>query len=107
LPALGLDARDGAIEGVLAGASLRRLAVEEMQAQHKEQAKRSENGHADAQSLDGRAKIGERARGEIECDSHSSARSRQRACDAGKTGMWQGRQGAFFRPLAPCDHLNL
>ena len=49
--ALGLDARDGPIERVFAGASRRRLAVEEMQAQHKEQAKRGENGHADAQAL--------------------------------------------------------
>ena len=72
LLALGLHAGDGAIEGVLAGASLLRLAVEEMQAQQEEQAKRGENGHADAEAFDGRAEIGEGARGEIECDAHRS-----------------------------------
>jgi hypothetical protein len=72
------------IDGLLAGARLGGLAIEQVQPDAEQKAEAGEDGHADPQPFDGRAQIGVGAGGEIESDSHdTSGRSRQRAGHAG------------------------
>ncbi len=83
------------------GRGLLRLLVEERASPTpKRIAEHSQHGHGDAQPLDGRPQIGEGAGGEIECDAHRLARSRQRACNAGKTGLRQRCRRSGFRAAA-------
>lgn len=81
--ALQGNARDFAVEGVLAGARLFCLLMQGPQAQKQKHGHESENAHGHAQPLEGRSQVGEGATGEIESNPHRSACPRQCAGGAG------------------------
>ena len=115
--ALGANESNSAVERVLARAGRFCLPVEEVQADAKKNADCCEHSHGDAQPFESRPKIGKRAGGEIESDSHFflsfselsyrfalvRPAARQRACYAGKTGLRKRSRCSAFRARRPFD----
>ncbi len=98
---IGFDTGKPAVERVLEIAGRIGLSVEEMKAQKEEQTEHGERSHGDAQTLDRRTDVGVGASGEIESNTQESARSGQRACDAGKTGLRKRSHDAFLGSRGP------